>query len=60
MAFKLLKNGFSDKLINGPISKKNFLNKRFLGITEYLSESFYIKNNAMLIYNKKLIKQHTI
>ena len=27
MAFKLLKNGFSDKLINGPISKKNFLNK---------------------------------
>ena len=54
MAFKLLKNGFSDKLINGPISKKNFLNKRFLGITEYLSESFSIKKNAMLIYNKKL------
>ncbi len=53
-ATKLIKEGFTDKLINGPISKKTFLNKTKLGITEYISDKFLIKNNAMLIYNKKL------
>ena len=38
IAIKLLKNKISNKLINGPISKKNFLKKKFNGITEYLAE----------------------
>ncbi len=42
------------KFINGPISKKNFLNKKFPGMTEYISDSFNVNNSAMLIYNKKL------
>ena len=54
IAVKLLKNGFTNKFINGPISKKNFLNNKYLGITEYISKKFYIKKNAMLIFNKKL------
>ena len=41
-------------LINGPISKKTFLKKKFLGITEYISNNFKKKNIGMLIYNKKL------
>jgi len=53
-AIKLIKEGFTDKFINGPISKKTFLKKKKLGITEYLSDKFFVKNNAMLIYNKKL------
>ena len=31
----LIKNDISKKLINGPINKNNFLNKKYLGITEY-------------------------
>tara|TARA_Y100000591_G_C21800815_1_gene681956 strand:+ start:310 stop:1278 length:969 start_codon:yes stop_codon:yes gene_type:complete len=54
IAVKLIKSGFSDKLINGPISKKNFLNKKFLGMTEYFANEFKKKNVAMLIYNKSL------
>ena len=54
IAFKILKSGFTTNLINGPISKKNFLGKKFLGITEYLTKEFSSKKNAMLIYNKKL------
>ena len=40
--------------INGPISKKDFLNKKFLGVTEYLSKKTKSKNEVMLIFNKKL------
>ncbi len=54
IAFKILKGGITDKLINGPISKKNFLNKKYLGITEYLAKNFSTKKYAMLIYNKEL------
>ena len=42
------------KFINGPVSKKNFLNKNFLGVTEYISQKFNIKKNAMLIFNNKI------
>ena len=50
----LHKNKFS-KFINGPISKKYFLNGRSLGITEYLAKKTKKNNNvAMLIFNKKL------
>ena len=54
LAFKIVNKGISNKLINGPISKKNFLKKRHLGITEYIAEKFSIKKKAMLIYNKNL------
>ena len=52
IAFKILKKGSINKLINGPISKKHFLNKKFYGITEYISDNFSKKNTCMLIYNK--------
>jgi 4-hydroxythreonine-4-phosphate dehydrogenase len=54
VAFKIIKSGASSKLINGPISKKNFLNKKFLGMTEYITHRFSLKKSAMLIYNKDL------
>ena len=54
LAFKIINEGITDKLVNGPISKKSFLNKKFLGVTEYISNNFKTKKNAMLIYNKKL------
>ena len=41
-------------IINGPISKKKFLAKRYLGITEYIASKTKTDNFAMLIYNKKL------
>ena len=44
----------SNKLINGPISKKNFLGKKYPGITEYIARKTNIKKFAMLIYNKEL------
>ena len=46
------KKGYA--LINGPVSKKNFLKKKFPGITEYLAKMNKIKNFVMLIYNKNL------
>jgi len=54
ISFKILKSGITNKLINGPISKTSFLNKKFLGITEYLAKNTKAKQNAMLIYNKRL------
>ena len=53
-AFSLLKKGFTDKIINGPINKTKTLNKKYLGVTEYISHFFNQKKFAMLIYNKKL------
>ena len=54
IAIKLLKNKISNKFVNGPISKKNFLKKKFNGITEYLAHKTNTKNFAMIIYNKNL------
>ena len=53
-AFKLIKSGFTYKFINGPINKKSFLNKKFLGITEFISKKFNENKVGMLIYNKEL------
>ena len=53
-AFNLIKKDNCYKLISGPISKENFLEKKYLGITEYLGKKFDKKKLAMLIYNKKL------
>lgn len=54
IALNLLKIKFTNKLINGPISKKHFLEKKYLGITEYLAKQTNIKKYCMLIYNKAL------
>jgi 4-hydroxythreonine-4-phosphate dehydrogenase len=55
IALKILKKNKFSKLINGPISKKNFLEGKFLGITEYLAKKTNKDNAvAMLIFNKKL------
>jgi 4-hydroxythreonine-4-phosphate dehydrogenase len=54
IAIKLLKNKISNKLINGPISKKTFLKKKFNGITEYLAHKTNTKKFAMIIYNRNL------
>ena len=54
IAFKILRKGQIKKFINGPISKKEFLSSKYLGITEYISKQFYKKKTCMLIYNKKL------
>jgi 4-hydroxythreonine-4-phosphate dehydrogenase len=55
IALQLLKKDDFLGLINGPISKKNFLKEKYLGITEYLADKTNRKNSvAMLIYNKKL------
>ena len=36
-ALKILKQKITNKFINGPVSKKYFLKKKYLGITEYLA-----------------------
>ena len=54
IAFKLIKNGLTHKMINGPINKTKTLNKKYLGMTEFVAKNFNINKFAMLIYNKKL------
>ena len=54
MATKIMKEKFIYKFINGPISKKYFLKKKYLGVTEYLTNKFSSKKSAMLIFNQKL------
>ena len=54
IALNMIKKKITNKFINGPISKKFFLKKKFLGITEYLANKTNSKSFAMLIYNKKL------
>ena len=54
LGFKIIKKYKIIRFINGPIVKKTFLQSKYLGITEYISKKFNIKNSAMLIYNKNL------
>ena len=54
LAFKIINTGITNKFINGPISKKSFLKKKYLGITEYIANKYKVKKKGMLIYNKKL------
>ena len=55
IALEILKKNKFSKLINGPISKKHFLEGKSLGITEYLAAKSKKKNEvAMLIFNKQL------
>ena len=51
---KLAQKDKSMAIINGPISKKHFLNKKFPGITEYVAKKTNSKDPVMLIYNKNL------
>ena len=53
--FKIVNSNDISGIINGPISKSNFLKKNYKGITEYFSEKYKLKENyAMLIFNKSL------
>ena len=54
LGLKLMTNNRVYALINGPISKKHFLKKRFPGITEYVASKTKTKEPVMLIYNKNL------
>jgi len=54
LSIKLLKNNPNLALMNGPISKKHFLKKKYLGITEYIAQKTNSKDPVMLIYNKGL------
>ncbi len=55
LGLKLMKEKKGSALINGPISKKHFLKKKFPGVTEYISsKTGYSGNEVMLIYNKNL------
>ena len=54
IGLNLIKKNNKIALINGPVSKKHFLNKKYLGVTEYISKKIKSKNQVMLIYNDKL------
>jgi len=54
LAFKIIKQGSSNKLINGPINKSKTLKNKYLGMTEYIAKNFNQKKFAMLIYNDNL------
>ncbi len=54
IALEILKKKLAIGMINGPINKKKFLNKKFEGITEYLVKNTNTSKYAMLIYNRDL------
>jgi len=54
LSFKIIKKNKSIGFINGPVSKKHFLKKKYPGITEYIARKTNSKNQVMLIYNEKL------
>ena len=54
LGLKLINSYKLTKLINGPVSKTHFLQKKFPGITEYVGYKTKTQNQVMLIYNKKL------
>ena len=54
LAFKIIKQGLSNKLLNGPINKSKTLKKKYPGMTEYIAKNFNQKKFAMLIYNDDL------
>ena len=54
ISLKLIKENKNIALINGPISKKHFLKKKYPGVTEYISKKTQTKKQVMLIYNDKI------
>ena len=53
-SLSLIKNKRDVALFNGPVEKKTFLKKKYLGMTEYLASKTKSKDPVMLIYNKNL------
>ncbi len=54
IALKLLRKTKAKVLINGPVSKKYFLNNKFPGMTEYFAAKTGCENKeVMLIYNRQ-------
>ena len=55
IALLLMKKTSSKVLINGPVSKKNFLKGKYPGMTEYFASKINNKKTeVMLIFNKRL------
>ncbi len=54
LSVKIIKKNNSVVLMNGPVSKKHFLKKKFPGITEYIAKKTNTKGPVMLIYNKRI------
>ncbi len=54
IGLNFFKNNKSLALVNGPISKLNFLKGKHNGITEYLAYKTRSSNEVMLIFNKDL------
>ncbi len=55
IGLKLMKKKIGYGIINGPISKQHFLDKKYSGITEYISNKIGMSGEeVMLIYNKNL------
>ena len=54
LCLKILKKNKSIGFINGPISKKHFLKKKYPGITEYVASKTNTKKQTMLIYNEEI------
>ena len=55
IALRIIKKKKAIGMINGPISKKHFFNKKYLGVTEFLSNKTNSKKKpVMLIYNSLL------
>ena len=54
LSLELIRKKNVHALINGPVSKKHFLKKKFPGITEYIATKTNSKNPVMLIFNEVL------
>ncbi len=54
IGLNFLKNNNSSALVNGPISKSNFLKGKYNGMTEYLAYKTGSSNEVMLIFNEDL------
>ncbi len=55
IALKLIKKTYAKVLINGPVSKKFFLKKKFPGMTEFFASKMLSKGDeVMLIFNKSI------
>ena len=55
IGLEILKKSSAKVLINGPVSKKKFLNNKFPGMTEYFANKVGYKNKeVMLIFNNKV------
>ena len=54
VALGILKKKQAVGMLNGPVNKTTFLEKKYEGITEYLVKHTKSKNYSMIIYNNKL------